>query len=170
MVLRICHATGLRLGEALNLTWSDIDVHGGAVGVTAKPWWEPKTSAAIRTVYAQELVSWLDEFRRSLRHGEVDDRVCQMNLETGKPWTGRIHKRLRRVYNRAEVYGRKPTHGLRHTLASDLVQSGAPIHVAQKALGHSSPTVTLGVYAHAQRRGLKAAGDALEEYRRGNGT
>ena len=27
VVLRICHATGLRLGEALNLTWSDIDVH-----------------------------------------------------------------------------------------------------------------------------------------------
>lgn len=65
--------------------------------------------------------------------------------------------------------GKKPSHGLRHTVASDLVQSGAPIHVAQKQLGHASASVTLGIYAHAQRKGLAEAGRALEDYRRRGG-
>ncbi len=51
-------------------------------------------------------------------------------------------------------------------MASDLVQAGTPTHVVQKHLGHASASVTLAVYSHAQRSGLKTAGDALEDYRR----
>ena len=102
-----------------------------------------------------------------VRRGAANDRVAQMDEREGKPWTGRIHERLRAVYDRAGVVGKKPTHSLRHTLASDLVQSGVPIHVAQKHLGHASASVTLGIYAHAQRAGLEQAGNALEKYRRG---
>ncbi len=43
VVLRICHATGMRLGEVLNLTGSDVDFEGGSISVTAKPSWRPKT-------------------------------------------------------------------------------------------------------------------------------
>ena len=169
VVLKICHATGMRLGEVLNLTWSDVDVGEGSVSVTAKPWWQPKTQAALRTVYAPELVRWLDQYRGELRFKGPNDRVCQMDVRRGKPWTKRIHNRLRAVYDRAGIVGKKPSHGLRHTVASDLVQSGAPIHVAQKHLGHASASVTLGIYAHAQKAGLAQAGRALEEYRRANG-
>ena len=92
-----------------------------------------------------------------------------MDLARGKPWnpnSSRVHTRLRRAYARAGVSGKKPTHGLRHTLASDLVQSGAPIHVAQRMLGHSSAVVTLQIYAHAQRTGIEEAGKALEHFRK----
>jgi len=165
VVLRICHGTGLRLGEVLNLTWSDVSAENGSISVTAKPWWQPKTNAAIRSVYAPTLVQWLVQYRETLRHDGPDDRVCQMDSHKGKPWSKRVHERLRRVYDRAGIEGKKPTHSLRHTVASDLVQSGAPIHVAQKHLGHASASVTLGIYAHAQRAGLEQAGKALEEYR-----
>ncbi len=133
----------------------------------AKHWWEPKTQAALRTVYAPDLVEWLRRYRETLHHGAANDRVAQMDEREGKPWTGRIHERLRAVYDRAGVVGKKPTHSLRHTLASDLVQSGVPIHVAQKHLGHASASVTLGIYAHAHRAGLEQAGKELEKYRRG---
>ena len=169
VVLRICHATGMRLGEVLNLTWSDVDFEEGEISVTAKPWWQPKTDAAIRSVYAPDLVAWLAEYRKTLRHGGADDRVCQQDTKEGKPWGHRIHERLRTVYERAGITGKKPTHSLRHTMASDLVQSVAPIHVAQRHLGHASASVTLGIYAHAQKSGLKQAGRALEEYRRRGG-
>jgi integrase len=46
VILRICHATGPRLGEVLNLTWADVDFEGGSINVTAKTWWQPKTQAA----------------------------------------------------------------------------------------------------------------------------
>ena len=166
VILRICHATGLRLGEVLNLTWADVDFDGGSVNVTAKSWWQPKTQAALRAVYAPDLVEWLRRYRETLRHGSGEDRVAQMDERDGKPWTSRVHERLRAVYDRAGVSGKKPTHSLRHTMASDLVQSGAPIHVAQKHLGHASASVTLGIYAHAHRAGLEQAGRALEEFRR----
>ena len=85
----------------------------------------------------------------------------------GRPRTHRIHTRLKDTFERAGIPGTQKSHALRHTLASDLVQSGAPIHVAPKTLGHSSASVTLGIYAHAQRSGIEAAGKAREQWRRG---
>ena len=35
--------------------------------------------------------------------------------------------------------------------------------------GTRQPSVTLGIYAHAQRKGLAEAGRALEDYRRCGG-
>ncbi len=85
IVLRICHATGFRLGEVLNLIWSDVD----EISITAKPWWQPKTDAAIRTVYPPELAEWLVEYRETLRHGGAGDRVCQQHEMSGKFAQGR---------------------------------------------------------------------------------
>ena len=39
-------------------------------------------------------------------------------------------------------------HDLRHTYASLLIEQGENIKYIQSQLGHSSPTVTLDVYAH----------------------
>ena len=43
-------------------------------------------------------------------------------------------------------------HGLRHTHASQLIEAGVDIVTISKRLGHSSPDVTLRVYAHMFRR------------------
>lgn len=40
-------------------------------------------------------------------------------------------------------------HGLRHTSASILLGQGVPPHAVAARLGHASPVITLGVYAHA---------------------
>jgi integrase len=39
-------------------------------------------------------------------------------------------------------------HSLRHTHASMLIASGMDILTISRRLGHSSPTITLGVYGH----------------------
>jgi len=39
-------------------------------------------------------------------------------------------------------------HDLRHTHASLLLAAGTPVKVVSERLGHASPTITLGVYAH----------------------
>lgn len=85
VVLKVAHGTGLRLGEILNLTWSDVDFAEGAISVRPKPWWEPKTAAAIRTVYAPEFVHWLEGYRETLRDRGPLDRVAQMDARTGRP-------------------------------------------------------------------------------------
>jgi integrase len=65
-------------------------------------------------------------------------------------------------------------HDLRHTYASLLIEQGENIKYIQTQLGHSSPTVTLNVYAHLMKdtnqgvaRGLEKAvfgkdGDQME--------
>ena len=40
------------------------------------------------------------------------------------------------------------THDLRHFFASALIAGGASVKMVQAALGHSSPMITLRVYAH----------------------
>ena len=39
-------------------------------------------------------------------------------------------------------------HDLRHSHASQLLKQGAPIKVVSERLGHSTPTVTMNIYAH----------------------
>jgi integrase len=40
-------------------------------------------------------------------------------------------------------------HGLRHSHASALIAAGVDIVTVSRRLGHGSPSITLGVYAHA---------------------
>lgn len=42
-----------------------------------------------------------------------------------------------------------------------MLMNGVPVHVVQRRLGHSSPTVTLGVYAHVLPGADEAAAEAL---------
>jgi integrase len=56
-------------------------------------------------------------------------------------------------------------HDLRHFYASGLIASGCDVVTVQRALGHSSATITLGVYSHlwltAEDRTRAAAGHLM---------
>ncbi len=52
-------------------------------------------------------------------------------------------------------------HGLRHTYISNVVQAGASVKVAQELARHSTPTLTIGLYAHTRREDLAAALDHM---------
>jgi integrase len=47
--------------------------------------------------------------------------------------------------------GKVRFHDLRHTFASLLIEQGENIKYIQTQLGHSTPTVTLNVYAHLMK-------------------
>ena len=53
-------------------------------------------------------------------------------------------------------------HDLRHTYASLMIEQGENIKYIQSQLGHSSPTVTLNVYAHLIKDVNNAAACRLE--------
>lgn len=52
-------------------------------------------------------------------------------------------------------------HGTRHTAASLMLAAGVPTKVVSEMLGHSSPTITLGIYAHVLPGMAEEAGAAL---------
>jgi integrase len=53
-------------------------------------------------------------------------------------------------------------HALRHTHASQLIDAGLPITVISKRLGHSSPAITLSIYAHCFQDDDRAASAAID--------
>jgi len=53
-------------------------------------------------------------------------------------------------------------HGLRHTHASQLIDAGVDIVTISKRLGHSSPNVTLQIYAHLFRKDDSKAAAAID--------
>jgi integrase len=169
VILRVCRGTGFRLGEALSLTWGDIDFERGTLSVRPHEGFTPKTPAALRTVAAPELCRWLGEWRRTLGCRGSADLVCPRDPLRGGDWnypaSTRVCARLRAIYRRAGVTGKRLTHSLRHALARDLVASGAPINAAQRHLGHASAHTTLQIYARADQSDVEAAGRALEAWR-----
>jgi integrase len=50
-------------------------------------------------------------------------------------------------------------HDLRHTHATLLLAKGVPVKVVSERLGHASPTITLGVYAHVMPGNQREAAD-----------
>jgi integrase len=56
-------------------------------------------------------------------------------------------KRFRRLRGQAGIAANHRLYDLRHTYASHALMLGAPITYVAAQLGHSSPAITLGVYA-----------------------
>lgn len=50
-------------------------------------------------------------------------------------------------------------HGLRHTCATLMIQSGESVNVVQKHLGHSKVEMTLNIYAHVLKSMEEGAAD-----------
>ena len=63
---------------------------------------------------------------------------------------------------KAEI-GKIRFHDLRHTYASLMIEQGENIKYIQSQLGHSSPTVTLNVYAHLMKKVNQEAARRLEK-------
>lgn len=76
--------------------------------------------------------------------------------------TGRLHRLLRQV----GVKGVQPVHGWRHATATLLIAGGADVKTTQSRLGHSSPLITLALYADADKvdERDRAAGETLAGY------
>jgi integrase len=74
--------------------------------------------------------------------------------------TGRLHRLLRQV----GVKGVQPVHGWRHATATLLIAGGADVKTTQSRLGHSSPLITLALYADKVDERDRAAGETLAGY------
>ena len=58
-------------------------------------------------------------------------------------------------------------HGLRHTYASLLIANGVDVRTAAAQLGHSSPSLTMNVYANPQNEAKRRAGNLIADIAKG---
>jgi integrase len=108
-----------------------------------------------------ELVGLLSEHVRRARTGSGDWLVSSDGRPLNRNSAGHQWRQLRQA---AGLDG-CTLHDLRHFYASGLIAAGCDVVTVQRALGHSSATITLGVYSHlwptAEDRTRAAAGGLM---------
>ena len=178
---RLLFATGMRRGEALGLTWRDIDWDSSRLRVMRAMladsrrdnvmYGPPKNHRSLRTITldagtVDALRSW-----RALRleecGGELDPGSPIFTHANGSPMLPAGVSDAFRRQVRAAGLPMIPLHSARHTHISHLLAAGEPIaHVAARA-GHSTSAMTLRTYAHVipgdDERTAARAGELFEE-------
>jgi integrase len=172
-------STGLRRGELLGLTWSDIDLDRRQLRVTK----------ALQRIPEKGLVLAETKTRRGRRSivipvGAVEalrrhrGRQAEERLLAGSQWEEKgfvftssrgtpldgdnlISRPFRRVLQEA---GLPPMrfHDLRHSCASLLLAQGVAPRVVMETLGHSRISVTLDTYTHVLPALQREAADAMD--------
>lgn len=153
-IVAIAIETGMRMGEILGLKVQDvqgdvISINAGVTDVMGKPREEhPKTAAGRRQIPIaaplQGLLLQLVEHHKTKRPN--DYLFCSRD---GLPLsTHNIERSWKVILERANVPYKK-FHTLRHTNASMLLSNYVPPLEVSARLGHSTPSHTLNLYAHA---------------------
>lgn len=150
----ICLYTGLRIGELLALTWSDVDLKASTINVNKTCLKEkgvggeqlvgtPKTESSRRTVpLPRQLLHILKEAKRASHCPYV------VSAE-GKPVTIRSYQRSFALLLEKLNVPHRGFHSLRHTFATRALECGMDVKTLSEILGHKSATVTLERYAHS---------------------
>lgn len=158
----LLYATGLRSGEALALTWADIDFSTGNISVTKTVNTKlkgqrflvlpPKTRSSIRTIRApKKALDELFAFRELvIGYPHFSPQAFVFGLDRPIP-NSTLQKRKHDYYmkvNDPELPEIR-LHSFRHSTASNLIHSGKlSVVFISKYLGHSSVKETLDTYSH----------------------
>lgn len=98
------------------------------------------------------------------RKGETKKKVKSFNRGAMIPWQGsQISKKWLKLRKGTPLEHVK-FHDLRHTHASFLLSSGAPIAAVSKRLGHAQVSITLDTYAHVMPGDGQALADIAGDY------
>lgn len=155
-VLEVLYSTGVRVSELVGLNWSDIDFQLEIIKVTGKGSKErivPIGKVALQALQdcgMEQKKRWGREMKGAMpvflnRRG---DRITTRSI-------GRVVEKYLRI---AGIPTRMGPHGLRHTFATHLLNSGADLRVIQELLGHASLSTTQR-YTHVNLDQLTAVYD-----------
>jgi integrase/recombinase XerD len=140
-LLRLLYIAGLRVSEACGLRWRNLQPRGSAGGITVFGKNGRTRSIALPTVLWHELLA--------LRGGAGAEDLVFPSHGGKRLDRGRVRVILRRAAQPAGVSTLVSPHWLRHAHASHALDRGAPIHLVQATLGHSS-VATTSAYLHAR--------------------
>jgi integrase len=156
--------SGLRLGDAVTLSWGEVDLIKKTItrvpNKTAR-----RNGKAVKIPIHPELAHILEETPESARRGLVHPDLAAKHDRDTSAVSKAVSKHLRAngIDTLRKVAGRKKNavavgyHSLRHSFVSLCREAGAPLSVVESIVGHASPAMTQH-YSHTSER---AAQDAV---------
>lgn len=164
-------ASGCRIGEALALEWSDIDLKKGTISIskTLNRYQEtntPKSKAGLREIDIDKAtVSLLKQYkkRQQVQSWQLgrSEGIVFTPFTTKYAYACLLRKRLQGHFKNAGVPDIS-FHGFRHTHATIMLYAGIEAKDLQYRLGHSNISMTLNTYVHATKEGAKKAVSIFE--------
>lgn len=133
LILELLFSTGIRIGELVALNVSDVDIEKNTIQITGRA-----TRGRAVTLTAENVLASLNQYL---------DLRAERPLATPALFVGRSGTRLtiysienifKKHVRLAEIKRHVTPHSLRHTMAVQLVSSGADIKEVQEILGHAS--------------------------------
>jgi len=156
--------TGLRLSEATNLRWRDVNLTSGKLEVI-----EGKGGKDRNLWLNVDDLEMLKEWKE--RQTEKADKALEyvftsMSQDTiGNRLDNRyVQQMVRRYAKKAKIKKKISPHTFRHTFATDLYSNTRNIRLVQKALGHNQLSTTM-IYTHIVDSELE---EKLKNFRNGD--
>ena len=140
---------GLRRGEALGLRMRDVDLSRNMLTIEGH---RAKSGQTRHVPMNPALTATMRDFIKAHRLADLPDARLFGVASIRRSWS--------RLMKQAGLDAEVTPHVLRHSFASHLVMSGAPIRTVQSLLGHSTIALTER-YSHLAPEHLQAAVDRL---------
>lgn len=141
LMLQLLYGAGVRVSELVALTWSDTRPHRGAGQITVLG-----KGAKTRTI---RLEAGMWTALQATRGAAAEDAPVFVSRRGGHLDASQVLRIVKAAAARAGITKPVSSHWLRHCHASHALDRGAPIHLVQQTLGHSS-VATTSRYLHAR--------------------
>lgn len=133
LILELLFSTGIRIGELVALNVTDVDIDKQSIHITGRA-----TRGRAVTLSSENLLTSIQQYL-SLRG---DRGLSTPALFVGRSGTRLTIYSIENIFKKhvrlAEIKRHVTPHSLRHTMAAQLVSSGADIKEVQEILGHAS--------------------------------
>lgn len=155
-ILESLYSTGVRVSELVGLNWGDIDFQLGIIRVMGKG--SKERIIPIGEVALQALQDYGAEQRKRWGRLPRGPAPVFLNRRGSRITTRSVARIVDKRLRASGIPTRVSPHGLRHTFATHLLNSGADLRVIQELLGHASLSTTQR-YTHVNLDQLTAVYD-----------
>jgi len=157
-------ATGCRIGEALALEWSAVNLDDGVIAIHAHLARQEDGKYAVvrgtktnRRGRSVPIERWMIDILQQCHERRQGPYVIHRDGEFLNPKT--VHWRWHKAVKSCNLPAMR-LHDVRHSVATAMLAAGVPQRVVQEILGHASIVTTMNTYAHVtietQRQGTGA--------------